>query len=277
MQWLDEIVVEEGPGHSSRTEIEDIFAQMAARHKKGEAGTLGFMGVPPRRMMLEARMISRDVVDLDMPRGDVSKREAEIFLPRIFCATLRTVLANALNLPIDWMILATGYDKCDGGRFVAEIIRNEVNVPVLTVGNPETRRLATPISDSRLPLRDKVNRIIDLVGGLNPDIPQSVDEFSCGYWGVPPHDQELLDLLPDATRVLGWTRMMEANVPADLDIELWVPDNLPTIFYAQAFCQKNGIAKYLAEKHNGLYVEVDHHISSSSKAKIEAFLKFRVK
>ncbi len=272
MQWLDQIPIEHGPGHSTREQIASTFEQMSKSH-----ATLAFMGVPPRPMMLAARAISRDIIDLDMPRDDVSKSEAERFLPRIFCATLRTILANALTLPIDWMILATGYDKCDGGRFVAEIIRNELHIPVLTVGNPETTRLPTPISDSHLPLKDKVNRIIDLVGGLSPEIPNEQGKFKCAYWGVPPHDQSLLELFPDETRVLGWTRMMETNTPADLDLELWVPDNLPTIFYAQAFCQKNGLAKYLAEKHNGLYVEVDHHISSSAKAKIEAFLKFRVK
>jgi hypothetical protein len=275
VEWLDDIAIEEGPGHSTRAEIEAVFAAMAVRHAKGDPGVTAFMGVPPRRIMVQARKLSSSIVDLDMPRDDVSKSEAEIFLPRIYCATLRTVLANALSLPIDWMILATGYDKCDGGRFVAEIIRREKDIPVLTIGNPQTARLPTPNCDSHLPLKDKVNRIIDWVGGVEVETPQTKDDFKAGFWGVPPHDQEVLAMFPKETRLLGWTRMMEAGVPADIDLELWVPGDLPTIFYAQAFCQKNGIAKYLAEKHNGLYVEVDHHISSSAKAKIEAFLKFR--
>jgi hypothetical protein len=145
------------------------------------------------------------------------------------------------------------------------------------VGNPQTERLPTRISDSHLPLKEKVNRIIDWVGGTDVDVPSTAGDFKAGFWGVPPHDQEILNLFPAETRLLGWTRMMEAGVPADIDLELWVPDGLPTVFYAQAFCQKNGIAKYLAEKHNGLYVEVDHHLSSSSRAKVEAFLNFRVK
>lgn len=277
MDWLDEISIEKGPGHSSRAEIEAVFAAMSVRHGKGEPGVAGFMGVPPRRLMIEAGKLCREIVDLDMPRSEISKNEAEMYLPRIYCATLRTILANALHLPIDWMILATGYDKCDGGRFVAEIIRREIDIPVLTIGNPESDRLPTPICDSHLPLRKKVNRIIDWVGGMEIELPDAVEEFKMGFWGVPPHDQKILGLFPDETRLLGWTRMMEAGVPADLDLELWVPDGLPTVFYAQAFCQKNGLAKYLAEKHNGLYVEVDHHLSSSAKAKIEAFLEFRIK
>ncbi len=276
VEWLDEITPEQGPGHSSRDEIAMVFREMASRKSNGVPGVAGFMGVPPRRMMLEARKNCRDIIDLDMPRPDIGKAEAEIFLPRIYCATLRTVLANALNIPMDWMILATGYDKCDGGRFVAEIIRNEVDIPVLTVGNPGTERLPTPISDSHLSLVEKVNRIIEFVGGNEIESPARVDDFKAGFWGVPPHDQLILGLFPDETRLLGWTRMMEAGVPADIDLELWVPERLPTVFYAQAFCQKNGIAKYLAEKHNGLYVEVDHHLSSSARAKIEAFLKFRI-
>lgn len=49
--------------------------------------------------------------------------------------------------------------------------------------------------------------------------------------------------------------------------------NIPTVFFAQTFCAKMQLAKYLAKKHDGLYVDVDDKASNSVKAKIEAFIK----
>ena len=65
---------------------------------------------------------------------------------------------------------------------------------------------------------------------------------------------------------------MEAKVPADLELEMMVRENWPTVFYAQAFCSKNSLAKYLAKKQNGLYVEVDDVLDNSVRSKIEAYL-----
>ena len=54
-----------------------------------------------------------------------------------------------------------------------------------------------------------------------------------------------------------------------------VDQNLPQIpaEFAQAFCAKSQLAKYLADKYNGLYVDIDDYASNSISAKIEAFLR----
>ena len=41
----------------------------------------------------------------------------------------------------------------------------------------------------------------------------------------------------------------------------------------EAFCAKSQLAKYLADKYNGLYVDIDDYASNSISAKIEAFLR----
>ena len=97
--------------------------------------------------------------------------------------------------------------------------------------------------------------------------------YTPGFWGVPPNDLSILNLFPDTTHVYGWTRCVEAGTPADLDLEMYVNPNVPTVFYAQAFCSKAQLAKYLADKYNGLYIDIDDYASSSVKAKIEAFLR----
>ena len=97
--------------------------------------------------------------------------------------------------------------------------------------------------------------------------------FTPGFWGVPPNDLEILRLFPDTTHVYGWTRCVEAGTPADLELEMFVDENVPTVFYAQAFCAKAQLAKYLADKYNGLYIDIDDYASNSIKAKVEAFLR----
>ena len=98
------------------------------------------------------------------------------------------------------------------------------------------------ISTSNLPLYDKVNTITNnLINPVKYDLPQVKPKF--GFWGVPPNDLELLRLFPDETHVYGWTRCVEAGVPADIDLEMYVDEDVPTVFYAQAFCSKAQLAK----------------------------------
>jgi len=128
------------------------------------------------------------------------------------------------------------------------------------------------ICTSNLPLYDKITRITgNIIDAVDQILPQIPAEF--GFWGVPPNDLEILKLFPDTTHVYGWTRCVEAGTPADLDLEMYVDENVPTVFYAQAFCAKSQLAKYLADKYNGLYVDIDDYASNSISAKIEAFLR----
>lgn len=106
-----------------------------------------------------------------------------------------------------------------------------------------------------MPLYDKITRITgNIIDAVDQILPQIPAEF--GFWGVPPNDLEILKLFPDTTHVYGWTRCVEAGTPADLDLEMYVDENVPTVFYAQAFCAKSQLAKYLADKYNGLYVSL---------------------
>ena len=63
--------------------------------------------------------------------------------------------------------------------------------------------------------------------------------------------------------------------PADIELEMFVEPDVPTVFYSQAFCSKAQLAKYLADKYNGLYIDIDDGVTNSTRAKIEAFLRLR--
>ncbi len=237
---------------------------------------IGIVGVPPRDMIDKHRQPGNEIFDLDMPRSDVRKEVAERFVPRVYCATLRTVASNALALDLDIIIAAVGEGKCDGARYIFEKLGEEIGAEIIAVRRSGTEPRGYQVCTSGLPLRDKMDLIIKSVADdLTSEEMSRVEpcEPVAGFWGVPPHDYSILDLFPDATHIFGWTRCMENGTPADLDIETYVEPGLPTVFFAQAFCAKNALARTLASVHNGLYVEVDEVMTRSAAAKVEAFLE----
>ncbi|MDP2935094.1 MAG: hypothetical protein Q8O86_01230 [Dehalococcoidia bacterium] len=262
-------VINPTANYSSPEEIEAAFHAIAG---KGGRAVLGIIGVPPRELLERAWAVSSETLDIDMPMPGITPVDSERYLPKVFCATLRTVMANALRLNLDWMILATGVDKCDGARFIALALREMLGIPIITVENLNFQRRGNPICQSALPLLRKMELIICRVVGEQSylEIRPCLPEY--GFWGVPPHDFGVLELFPSTTHVYGWSRCFENDVPADLALEMHVDAGIPTVFFAQSFCQKNALAQYLARKHNGLYVEVDTALTKSTRAKIEAFL-----
>ncbi|MFQ5455005.1 MAG: hypothetical protein ACE5EA_02230 [Nitrospirota bacterium] len=241
---------------------------------------IGVVGVPPQEILNGYTDRGNTFIDLDEPISDIPISVSESCLPRVFCAILRTIAANAISLDLDLLIAGVGECKCDGMRYVASILKDIVRYPIIETRNMEMERRGNPISTSSLPLIRKVELITSsVIRDISCDEEMSIfyAEPVAGYWGVPPYNFSILELFPDYTHVYGWTRCMENKTPADLQLEMEVDDNMPIVFYAQTFCQKNGLARYLASRYNGLYVEVDERMNSSTRSKIEAFLEFRVK
>ena len=129
------------------------------------------------------------------------------------------------------------------------------------------------ISTSSLPLRKKVELITSNIIE-NKDFSNLIETKPlAGFWGVPPNDLSILELFPNSTHIYGWMRCIEYMAPFDLEVEKFVDEGVKTVFFAQTFCAKNQLAKYLANKYNGLYVDIDGYSNSSIRAKIEAFLR----
>ena len=237
---------------------------------------IGIAGVPSQEVFNAYVGDSSDVVDLDMPLDGVEYFDViEEFSPRIYCATLRTVFVNALTLKPQVIIADVGEGKCDGMRFIAEALGDLLpDTQIITTRNVNALPQGNPISVSDLPLREKMNRIVDsIVKDVDRDVRQC--KPTAGFWGVPPRDFSILDLFPDTTHVYGWARCMENKAPDNLEIELHVNPEVPTVFFAQSFCQKSMLAKFLAHKYNGLFVDVDAQLDDSTRAKVVAFLTLR--
>lgn len=232
---------------------------------------VGFYGYPPREVLEEQKERFRgELVDLDVDMGAPDYK----VLPEVYCHIIKNIVNNAIWLKDQMAVIvaAVGEDKCDQGRFAAKILK-EMGFEVIETRNLNVKRLRPlRISVSDLPLREKVERIMELIH--SDDVREYRRcEPTHGFWGVPPHDMRLLDLFPNTTHVYGWTRAVEYGTPADLEAEMEVDPEVPTVFYAQAFCAKNSLAKYLAEKYDGLYLSVHGRLTNADIAKVEAFIK----
>ena len=230
---------------------------------------IGYYGHPPREALEEARCrYGGEFVDLDVAAG----ASPSGVLPGAYCKILTNIVDNALALrdELDLVVASVGEEKCNGGRSVA-LILSELGFNVIETVNENRRRLPLSISTSDLPLAEKVDRIMaTVVSGAPPPLKECCPTH--GFWGVPPNDPLLLELFPPTTHVYGWTRCVEAGVPSDHELESSVDPDVPTVFFTQSFCAKQATAKFLAEKHGGLYVDMDTAVSDSILAKVEAFI-----
>lgn len=251
-----------------------------------EIKTIGFWGYPDPKVVSD---LKRDYpnaqwIDLDI---DFSYPKTNI-LPEAYCKIIRNIIDNSFYLKPDLIVAPIGKDKCDSGWFASKILMDNGFNVIQTIFEVLEPRREIKVCTSTLPLYDKVTTITDSIikpSLLERDFEQAIipacnntsnnSSFTPGFWGVPPNDLELLRLFPNNTQVYGWIRCVEAGTPADLDLEMYVDENVPTVFYAQAFCAKSQLAKYLADKYNGLYIDIDDFASNSIKAKVEAFLKLR--
>ena len=198
-------------------------------------------------------------------------------LPEAYCHIIKNIIDNAFYLKDELILILApiGKDKCDSAFFTSEILKEYgFNIVQLKSEScvPLDKLPKTPICKSSIPLREKIQLITGNIIERKEYNPKEC-KARFGFWGVPPHDLSILDLFPDDTHVFGWLRCVEAQNPSNIELEMLVDENLPTVFYSQTFCAKNQLAKYLANKYGGIYIDVDGMCNNSAKAKIEAFLR----
>jgi hypothetical protein len=244
-----------------------------------ETQVLGFWGAPPREVLEQtaARFEDLPYFDLDVHH----EAPATQTLPDAFCHIIRNCVDNALALGplLRGVVAATGAEKCDSGRFAARLLEDLLDCELVATENPGCDTPAEPLlSEARGPLGERVVRMMEaivepLTEGEQREARARRCEPSCGFWGTPPHPIGLLDLFPESTHVFGWTRCVEQARPADLELEIAVPDGLPVVFFSQGFCNKAMLARRLAEQHRGLHVDVHDALGAATMAKIEAFIR----
>ena len=235
---------------------------------------VGFWGYPHPELINKTKKMYPDAqwIDFDIDYGF----EKTDILPESYCAIIKNIINAAYHYKDDISVILApiGKDKCDSGWFAAEILKDlGFNVETSIFEELSFRR-EIKISTSDLSLRNKIEYITKGIY-KKEDIEFKQSKAKFGFWGVPPNDLSILELFPKETHVYGWSRCVEAMTPADIELEMYVEKDVPTVFYSQSFCSKAQLAKYLADKYNGLYIDMDDTATNSTKAKIEAFLRLR--
>ena len=244
------------------------------QHRQGSH--VGIVGIPPLSVITKLNEAGTVIHDLDEPLVRVDIETAAPHLPRVYCAILRTAVINALHLDLDAIYIDVGPGKCDCALHVATILDDMLSIPVIQTKNNDTKSFGYPLCRTKHKL---VERMQHITHGVQSAESYSTGKYkvcipSAGFWCVPPRDFSLLELFPDTTHIYGWTRCMENKTPADTDLESYFNPAVPTVFFAQSFCAKTALAKFLASKHpKGLYLDVDVTCGSSARAKIQAFLE----
>ncbi|MDY7031452.1 MAG: hypothetical protein SVY10_06025 [Thermodesulfobacteriota bacterium] len=233
---------------------------------------IGFVGNPPYEVLENYRC--EELIDLDNDLGQIEEK-SDLYLPKISCSIIKRVFNNALALRPQKIIFDVGEGKCDSGRFLSWILRKHFGMEIVETRNQNRKARSTVICDSTLPLGKKFDLILNNISNLiNEQLEREIHP-KAGFWSVPCWDTRIFDLFPDGTRIFGWTRCLENGTPDDLELECYVEEGIPVVFYAQTFCSKNLLAKNLARVYRGLYVDCDGRLTSSVKAQIEAFLYLR--
>lgn len=239
---------------------------------------IGFWGYPHPDIIQKAKDKYKNAlwIDLDINYGYKSSK----ITPDAYCGIIKNIFDNAYFLKdrLIKILAGVGKDKCDAGFFAAHMLKKEgfeVEISYFEDAKPLSSLPDLPICTSNLPLKEKIEKItLNIIENKDySHLEKSKPRF--GFWGVPPNDLKILDLFPNDTYVFGWTRCVEAKNPANVELEMFVQEDLPTVFFAQTFCQKTLLAKYLAAKYNGLYIDIDCIPTNSAYAKIEAFLRLR--
>ena len=234
---------------------------------------IGFWGVPNRDIIEEykSKYPQHEFVDLCLLYG----AKKTTILPDTTCKIISNVVDNAMFFQndLDCIIASVGKEKCDSGRFVAKILKDiGFNMIFSTNEVYSEGEIKVPISTSNLPLAEKISKITaNIISDDNKIYEYCEPKF--GFWGVPPNDFSFLKLFPNETHVFGWTRCVEAKRPSDDELEMYVQEGLPTVFFAQTFCNKMQLAKYLAKKYGGLFIDVDDLATNSTRAKIQAYME----
>ena len=96
---------------------------------------VGIVGMPPLEIIADLNHAGVEIIDLDTPliRADIELTTP--YLPRVYCAILRTVILNCLHMAVDAVFIDTGPGKCDCALHVATVLEDMLAVPVYRTKN----------------------------------------------------------------------------------------------------------------------------------------------
>src|SRR5210317_2145302 len=111
---------------------------------------IGIVGMPPLELIRELNANGTVIHDLDTPMIKADIELTAPYLPRVYCAILRTVVLNGLHLKLDAIYIDVGPGKCDCALHVATVLEDMLAIPIYRTKNGDKSSFGTPISQSRM-------------------------------------------------------------------------------------------------------------------------------
>ena len=151
--------------------------------------------MPPLKTIKELTESNTAIHDLDTPMIMADIELTTPYLPRVYCAILRTVILNALHLTLDAIYIDVGPGKCDCALHVATVLEDMLSIPIHQTKNEDMTSFGTPVSQSKIGLLQKLERITEGVKNIEkPTSSPAPCKPTAGFWGVPPRDFSILNL-----------------------------------------------------------------------------------
>ena len=113
---------------------------------------VGIVGVPPLDIIAKLNRQNDTIVDLDEPQTKVAIDQSAHWLPRVYCAILRTVVLNCMELALDRLYIDIGPGKCDAALHVADILEDMLAIPVHRTCNEDSLDFGFPLCTTEMPL-----------------------------------------------------------------------------------------------------------------------------
>jgi hypothetical protein len=113
---------------------------------------VGIVGMPPLTIIRELNDADVSILDLDTPLVKEDIESTAPYLPRVYCAILRTVVQNALHFQLDAVYVDVGPGKCDCALHVATVLEDMLKVPVFKTINEDRTGFGTPVCTTEMAL-----------------------------------------------------------------------------------------------------------------------------
>ena len=180
-----------------------------------EKNIVGFWGYPDPEIIKKVKLEypNAEWVDLDVDFNADDK----YILPDAYCKIIKNIINNSFKFNPVKILAPIGKEKCDSGWFAAKLLKEYGFNVIETIYEQKEHKNPINICSSNLPLFKKVDTVMNnIITPKQFNLPQTKPQF--GFWGVPPNDMEILNLLFYANYMLAKANICEYNIKDTLEI-----------------------------------------------------------
>ena len=129
---------------------------------------VGIVGVPPLAVIAQLNRDGAEIFDLDEPQVRAPIDQSALWVPKVYCAILRTVVLNCMLLPLDRIYIDVGPGKCDAALYIAAVLEGMLPIPIHRTRNEDQIAFGFPLCTTAMPLVERFAAITKSVQSASP-------------------------------------------------------------------------------------------------------------